>query len=210
MSDSVTGSPDIKAIIFDVGNVLVHWDPRLAYGPLFQGRDEELDFFLNEVCTLQWHGNHDRGVSFPENIRMLQKLFPDHAPMIGVFEREWDNMFGDIIQGTVDLLHRLRKKKYPLFALTNFPADKFADFRQRYKFMDLFQDIIVSGEEKITKPDSRIYQILLHRTGIPAEHMLFIDDRTENLVAAQGHGLQTYLFTNADHLKSYLTDRNIL
>lgn len=200
----------IKAITFDIGNVLVHWDPRLAYAPLFDGRNEELDYFLNEVCSLEWHTQHDLGVPFPENIHLLQKRFPDHAPMIGIYEREWDNMFGDIIQGTVDLLYALRDLNYPLFALTNFSADKFSDFRQKHEFMTLFQTIVVSGEEKIIKPDARIYQILLDRVGIAAEQILFIDDRRENLVTAQEIGLQTHLFTDADNLKSYLTDRGIL
>ncbi len=202
--------PQIKAITFDIGNVLVQWDPRLAYGPLFSGRNEELDYFLNEVCTLEWHTRHDKGVPFPENIRFLQEQFPDHAEMIGIYENEWENMFGYIIQGCVALLYQLNELNYPLFALTNFAADKFADFRQKHDFMALFQDVIVSGEEKITKPDSRIYKILLERTGIAAKQTLFIDDRMENLIAAQELGLQTHLFTNADNLKSYLIDQRIL
>jgi len=210
MENSVKHFPAVKAFAFDVGNVLVQWNPRLAYAPLFQGRHEDLDFFLNEVCTLTWHTRHDQGISFPENMRLLQKQFPEHSSMIGLYEREWDNMFGEIMDTTVDLLYRLRAQKYPLFALTNFPADKFSDFRRKHDFMGLFQDIIVSGEEKITKPDPRIYQILLDRTGFPAEQTLFIDDRMENLTAAQAFGLQTHLFTDADNLKSDLLNRGIL
>lgn len=203
-------SPLIKAIIFDIGNVLIHWNPRFAYAPLFKGRDEELDYFLNEVCSLEWHTQHDLGVPFPENMCLLQKQFPDYADMIGLYENIWDDMFGSIIQGSVDLLYQLQDMNYPLFALTNFAADKFATFKANYKFMALFQDIVVSGEEQIVKPDPRIYQILLDRTGIPAEQTLFIDDRMENLIAAQEIGLQTHLFTDAENLKSYLIDRGTL
>ncbi len=202
--------PKIKAITFDIGNVLVHWDPRLAYAPLFKGRDKELDYFLNEVCSLKWHTRHDRGVPFAENIHLLQKQFPDHADMIGIYEDIWDDMFGGIIQGTVDLLYTLQGMNYPLFALTNFAADQFADFKASHEFMALFKDVIVSGEEKIVKPDPRIYHILLDRSGIAAEETLFIDDRMENLIAAQKIGFHTHLFTNAENLKSCLVDRGIL
>lgn len=210
MTDNGAESPLIKAITFDIGNVLIHWDPRRAYAPLFQDRNDDLEYFLTEVCSLEWHTRHDLGLSFPENIRQLQEQFPDYAPMIGIYEREWDNMFGDIIQGTVDLLPRLTDLNYPLFALTNFAADKFADFRQNNDFMALFQDCIVSGEERITKPDARIYQILLNRSRVPAAQMLFIDDRRENIRAADQAGMQTHLFTDSDRLTSHLRDRGIL
>ncbi len=200
----------IKAIIFDVGNVLVHWDPRRAYEPLFEGRNDDLDYFLNEVCTLEWHTKHDQGVPFSDNIGALQEKFPHYQDMIAVFEQEWDNMMGDIIHGTVGLLHQLHDLRYPLFALTNFPACKFAEFRQQHKFMSLFQDIVISGEEKITKPDPRIYQILLKRTGIAADRMLFIDDRMENLEAAQDCGLQIQHFTTAEQLEKDMRHRGIL
>ncbi|MBL4801694.1 MAG: HAD family phosphatase [Emcibacter sp.] len=206
----MTQSPTIKAITFDVGNVLVRWDPRLAYEPLFHGRDEELNYFLNNICTLAWHTNHDQGISFADNILSLQKKFPEHTTMIGLFEDQWDNMFGGIIEDSVELLYLLKEHNYTLFALTNFPADKFSDFREQNHFMNLFHDIIVSGEEKITKPDPRIYQILLQRTDIAAHETLFIDDRMENLVAAQKFGLQTHLFTTAKKLKSELQLRGIL
>ncbi len=210
MKKKATHSPEIKAIIFDVGNVLVHWDPRLAYAPLFKDRNEELDYFLSEICNLEWHTQHDLGIPFPDNIRLLQKQHPHYAEMIGVYESEWDNMFGDIIQGSVELLHQLGAMKYPLFALTNFAADRFADFRDSHEFMALFQDVIISGTEKITKPDPRIYQILLDRVDIPAQHMFFIDDRMENLIAAQKFGIHTHLFTDAENLKSDMIDRGIL
>ena len=200
----------VKAVTFDVGNVLVHWDPRLAYAPYFQGRAEELDYFLNEVCTLSWHSRHDQGIPFAENIRALQNQFPSHAAMIGLYETEWDNMFGGIIEGTVEILHQLQEQQYSLFALTNYAADKFSDFRKKHDFMALFDDIIISGVEKIIKPDPRIYQILLDRSDIAAEQILFIDDRKENLIAAQAFGIQTHLFTNAEALREDLRNRGML
>ncbi|VAV88155.1 hypothetical protein MNBD_ALPHA02-1676 [hydrothermal vent metagenome] len=199
----------IKAITFDVGNVLVRWDPRNAYAPLFQNKSD-LDHFLNNVCSLDWHTNHDRGMSFEDNIRARQKEFPEHAPMIGLYETIWDDMFSGIIEETVDLLHQLHAQNIPLFALTNFPAGKYVDFQEKYDFTALFQDAIVSGVEKITKPDPRLYQILLDRTGIPPEHILFIDDRLENLKTAQDLGFQTHHFVGADNLKEFLQTNNIL
>ena len=210
MQENPENCSQIKAITFDIGNVLVHWDPRRAYAPFFQGRNEELEYFLTKVCSLEWHTRHDLGVPFQENIRLLQDKFPDYATLIGIYEQEWDNMFDGPIQGTVDLLHRLSDLNYPLYALTNFAADKFEDFRQKHDFMALFQDCIISGEEKITKPDSRIYHILLERTSIPKEQMLFIDDRMENIRAAAKAGMQTHHFTDADSLAAHLTHRGIL
>jgi len=200
----------IKAITFDVGNVLVRWDPRLAYEPLFKGREDDLHYFLNEICTLDWHTKHDQGVSFAENSRLLQKQFPEYAALISQYDSLWDNMFGGVIEGSIALLYQLHDLNYALFALTNFAADKFSDFKQAHGFMDLFQDIIVSGEEKITKPDPRIYQILLERTALPAAQTLFIDDRMENIIAAQKCGLQTLVFTNAEQLKTDLKDRGLI
>lgn len=202
--------PQINAVIFDIGNVLVRWDPRLAYAPLFGGREDELDYFLNEVCSLDWHTRHDQGMAFSDNIRIRQQEFPEYADMIARFESEWDNMFDGVIEGTVDLLHQLRDRNYPLFGLTNFAAGKYTDFCRKYHFMSLFQDVIVSGVEKVTKPDPRIYRILLDRTAVTAEQTLFIDDRQENLLAAEKFGLQTHLFTDAAKLKSDLTRRGML
>ncbi|PCJ43245.1 MAG: HAD family hydrolase [Alphaproteobacteria bacterium] len=199
----------IKAVTFDVGNVLVRWDPRNAYAPLFQNKSD-LDHFLNNICSLEWHTNHDRGMSFADNIRVRQKKFPEHAPMIGLYESIWDDMFGGIIEETVTLLHQLHAQNIPLFALTNFPAGKYDDFQEKYDFTALFQDAIVSGVEKITKPDPRLYQILLDRAGIPPEHILFIDDRLENLKPAEELGLQTHHFVGADNLKEFLQKNNIL
>lgn len=203
-------SAPVVAIVFDVGNVLIHWNPRRAYAPLFKDREAELDYFLKEVCTLEWHTEHDRGISFYDNARALQQKFPDYAPMIARYEREWDNMFGGIIEGIVPLIRDLHDLSYPLFALTNFAADKFADFKRQNDFMALFQDIIVSGEEKIAKPDPRLYHILLKRAKIPANQMLFIDDRQENLDVAQGLGLQTHLFKDSATLRADLIAREIL
>ncbi len=203
-------SPPIKAIAFDVGNVIVPWDPRRAYAPLFHDRPDELDHFLNNICTLEWHTRHDRGVPFADNIHDLQQQYPAYAEMIAAFETEWDNMFGEIIEGTVALLRRLHSRGYPLYALTNFAADKFARFREQHDFMSLFRDAIVSGAEKVTKPDPKIYQILLKRTGLPAENILFIDDRQENLDAAERLGLRTILFRDADQLASELSRRGII
>jgi len=205
-----TPSPQINAVIFDIGNVLVRWDPRLAYAPLFQGREEDLDYFLNEVCSLDWHTRHDQGMSFRDNIRNRQQEFPEYADMIARFETEWDNMFDGVIEGTVDLLYQLRDRHYPLFGLTNFAAGKYTDFCRKYSFMSLFEDVIVSGVEKVTKPDPRIYRILLDRTAIAAERTLFIDDRQENLRAAEKFGLQTHLFIDAETLAQDMADRGIL
>lgn len=201
----------IKAITFDLGNVLIPWDIRRAYTPLFRDRDDlNLDFFLNNVCTLKWHTLHDQGMAFAENIKRRQQLYPEYSNMIAIFEDQWDNMFGDVNKDIIALLHHLHAEDYPLYVLSNIATDKFIRFEKKHSFMALFQDAIVSGEEKITKPDPRLYHILLQRTGVAAENMLFIDDRDENLIPAQDMGIQCRLFTTAEQLRSDLTDLGIL
>ncbi|PHZ86187.1 HAD family hydrolase [Paremcibacter congregatus] len=200
----------ITALVFDIGNVVVKWDPRFAYKPLFDGREEELDYFLTHVCTLAWHTRHDQGVPFNDNITRLQQQFPDHHEMIGLFETLWDQMFDGLIEETIALLYQLDAQQHPLYALTNFPAEKFTRFQQKHAFTALFKDSIVSGTEKITKPDPRLYEILLKRVGVAAQNILFIDDRMENLQAAEIFGIQTHLFTTPARLEEDLISRDLL
>lgn len=202
--------PPVKAIIFDIGNVLVRWNPHNAFAPLFKNRAGELDYFLNEICSPAWHDRHDQGITFAENITALQKKFPEHHDMIAAYDTLWDDMFDGVIKGSVEILRQLHALSYPLCALSNFPAEKYPAFRQKHDFMALFQDVVISGEEKVTKPDLRIYQILLDRCPARPQHCLFIDDRMENITAARNVGLQTHLFTGADNLTLYLLDREIL
>jgi len=202
--------PPITAIVFDLGNVLVDWHPRHAYAPLFQDRPEELEYFLSHVCTLEWHSRHDAGISFARNIRERQQQFPQYKAEIAAYDSLWDQMFAGEIEESVQILQQLKQADYPLYALSNFPAEKFAAFRKEYSFMEVFEDCIISGQEEVIKPDPRIYEILLKRSGKKPHEMLFIDDRLENVEAAVAMGLHGLHFTDATQLARDLKIFNLL
>ena len=197
-------------IVFDLGNVLVRWHPRNAYAPLFRNDARDLDNFLNTICTMDWHNRLDAGLSFGEGIAELSERFPDHADMIAAYDSHWEKMFNGEIRENVELLDKLHADGVPLFALTNFPREKYDDFRRSYGFMNSFRDVVVSGQEGVIKPDPAIYRILLARTGFPAEDTLFIDDREDNILAAARLGFRTHHFRTPAQLAEALRSQGVL
>ncbi|WP_321393221.1 HAD family phosphatase [Emcibacter sp.] len=182
-------------IVFDLGNVLVRWHPRNAYAPLFNNDDRDLDHFLENICNMDWHNRLDAGESFADAIDALSARHPEHADMIRAYDSHWDHMFAGAIEENVDILNRLHRAGHPLFALTNFPTEKYDSFCNSFDFMSLFRDVIVSGQEGVIKPKPEIYHILKDRTGFAAEDTLFIDDRADNIAAAEKIGFRTHHFT---------------
>ncbi|MFC7049713.1 HAD family hydrolase [Emcibacter nanhaiensis] len=197
-------------VVFDLGNVLVRWHPRNAFAPLFRNDPRDLDHFLDNICNMDWHNRLDAGLSFREGITELSARFPDHADMIAAYDSRWKEMFNGEIRENVDLVRKLHTDGVPLFALTNFPKEKYDDFRRAYGFMDSFRDVVVSGHEGVIKPDMQIYRILLERTGFPAEQTLFIDDRKENILAADALGFQTHHFQSPKRLTEELLNQGLL
>ena len=196
---------DIHCFVFDLGNVLVRWNPRHACAPLFEGDRRDLDHFLNHVCNMDWHNRLDAGEPFEQAIRDLQKHHPDYADMIAAYDSHWDDMFAGSIEETVEILKELHRKQYALYALSNFPAEKFPAFREKYGFLSLFREVIISGAEGIIKPDPTLYQRLLERTGQAPGNTLFIDDRKDNVETAQALGFHAHLFQGAAGLRDRLT-----
>lgn len=203
-------SEGIAAVIFDVGQVLYHWEPRLLYERLIHD-DRALDAFLRDVVSMEWHFQHDMGRPFAETSAELIARHPEHETLI----RVWGERFIDSVQpavaGMPELVAELHERGTPLFALTNFSAEFWTPFHAREAgFFACFRDILVSGAERLVKPDPAIYRLALARFGIRAEETLFIDDRQENVSAAQALGIRSHLFRDAATLRLDLAGRGLL
>ena len=183
----------IRNIVFDFGGVLVDWNPEYLFRGVFRNRTE-MDHFLENVCTSDWNEQQDAGRPLSEAIRVLQAKHPEYHEEIRLYYEKWTTMLGGPIEESVALLEPL-KAGYRLFGLTNWSAETFPIARDMYPFFELFDGIVISGEEKLKKPDERIYRVLLERYGLDAAECLFIDDRSVNVQAASDLGFQ------AIHLK---------
>ncbi|WP_308911662.1 HAD family hydrolase [Pseudokordiimonas caeni] len=199
----------ITAVVFDIGNVLVRWDPRLLYSKLIPDA-AELDRFLTDIVTLEWHTHHDKGRPFAEGVRILSEQHPDHADLIRAFDERWDETIGPVIEGTVALMERLKAKGVPLYGLTNFSAEKWVAFARDYAFVKLFDGVVVSGEERLVKPDPAIFERLASRYGLTPAETLFIDDRDENVRAAEALGFRGHVFTGPEGLEATLAETGLI
>ncbi|MFC3579810.1 HAD family hydrolase [Sphingomonas hylomeconis] len=198
------------AVVFDVGNVLYAWNPRVLYERLIED-DRALDAFLRDVTTLDWHFQHDAGRPFAETSAELSAQHPQHADLIA----RWGSHFGDSITGMMPgmdaVVADLDAGGVPLYAITNFSGEFWAPFRAREAAVfDRFRGIVVSGDEKLTKPDAAIYHLALERFGLVADDAVFIDDRADNVAGAESVGMHALLFTDAETLRRDLADLGIL
>lgn len=192
-------APQIRAIVFDLGGVLIGWDPRLLYRKLFAD-EASVDRFLHEVDFYGWNVEQDRGRSFDEGIAELSARFPHYAEFIRAYDERYPEALSGAIEPTVQVLSKLRQAGYPLYALSNWPAEKFEYARAQFDFLNWFETIVVSAHVKLVKPDPRIFELLLKRIGRQAPECLFIDDAEANVRAAQALGFQTIRFEAAPQL----------
>ena len=199
----------IDTIVFDIGNVLVGWDPRHLYRKVFAS-EAEMERFLAEICTNEWHLAHDRGVSFEENGAKLKALHPSHSEHIDFWHTRYAEMIPGRIPGTADLLHALADKGFTIHGLSNMPVPVFDYLRVAYPELQRFQTTVVSGAEGVLKPDPRIYEILVARAGLVPESAYFIDDSKANIAAAAALGFQTHHFTDAATLGQDLAARGLI
>jgi 2-haloacid dehalogenase len=190
-------------IVFDLGNVMLRWDPRFLYTQYFD-RQEEMESFLAHVCNGAWNLEQDRGRSFADAVVELTAKHPEHAEAIAAFDTRWHETLPHAIDGTVEIFEELAARNAPLYAITNWNGDKFRETKLRFPFLGKFRDIVVSGDEKLLKPDASIYNVLLARNGLAAADCLFIDDSAANVSGAEAVGMMAHLFTSPENLRKTL------
>lgn len=191
---------EIKNIIFDFGGVLMDWNPRYFYRTIFSD-ENEMEFFLENICNHEWNLKQDAGRSFSDATKELVNKFPEYENEIRNYYSNWTEMIGGAIEENVVLIADL-KPKYRLFGLTNWSAEAFPIVFNQYPFFKEFEGIVVSGTEKIVKPDAEIYKLLLNRYDLNANESLFIDDNEANIIAADKLGFQTIHLTEKVNLKN--------
>ncbi|MGZ2369966.1 HAD family hydrolase [Ancylomarina sp. YFZ004] len=179
----------IKNIVFDFGGVLVDWNPIYLFKDEFSD-PSEMNYFLTHVCNNTWNVEQDRGRSFAEGIKLLQEKHPKYSSYIQTFFDKWGVMMGSDIPENVVALYKV-KKLYRVFGLTNWSAETLPLAYKRFPFFKEFEGVVVSGEEKLVKPDQKLFQILLDRYELIPEESLFIDDNLDNIKAANRMGFET-------------------
>ena len=199
---------EIQTIVFDLGGVLIDWNPRYLYRKLLKTATE-IEFFLNNICTAEWNAQQDAGRTFRDGVTLLQKQHPHYIDLIAAYETRWEEMLGGADEATVEILRAAKKTGMPVFALTNWSAETFPVARKHYEFLSWFDGIVVSGEERIRKPDRAIFNILLERYKIEARRTVYIDDVKENILAAAQVGLHAIHFQNAVQLRAALHELGI-
>ena len=195
----------IDTIIFDLGGVLIDWNPKYVYRDVFNGDESKVDWFLTTICTMEWNEEHDAGRLIEDGNKLLIEKFPEHERLIRTYYERWHEMLGGPIQEGVEILNQLKKaNKHQLYALTNWSAETFPVAIERYDFLQHFNGIVVSGSEKTRKPFKPIYEIILNRYNLKPERAVFIDDNPLNVAGARALGIHAIQFKNSQQLTNEL------
>ncbi len=200
----------IRAIVFDYGMVLLEWDPRRIFQRAFPAGPQAVEAFLEEIKFMEWHKQQDNGRSFAEAIAEHSAQFPQYAHILPVYDTSWSESVVGPIEGTVKILQRLKRAGYPLYGLSNYPAEKFRLDRARFEFFDWFDDMVISGEVRLSKPDPAIFNLLLNKIGRSAQECIFIDDSTANVISARQLGFGAIQFRSPEQLEEDLQKFGIL
>ena len=199
-----------RIALFDLGRVVLDWEPARLYYRLLPDA-EERDRFLSEICTMAWHTRHDAGVSFADNARPLIAQYPHYEAEIRAWGGRWMEMFDGYIEGTPALMERLEARGVPLYALSNMPSETWPMMLEHFPLMKRFRHTVVSGDIGLVKPDPAIFRHTLQVMGNPApEEVFFIDDNEANIAAADALGFRTHLFRGAAGLETALTAEGLL
>ena len=201
--------PRITAVVFDLGGVLIDWDPRYLYRTLFDD-EAAMEEFLATVTTQDWNHAQDAGRPWAEAIEELAESHPEQRDLIEAYWQRWPETLGDAIEPTVALLDELRPTGIRLFALSNWSGETFPLARPRYPFLEWFDGIVISGDERLAKPDPRIFKVLLERYGVSPAEALFIDDHAPNVDAAAALGFTALRFVSAADLRADLERLGLL
>jgi 2-haloacid dehalogenase len=190
----------IHAVIFDLGGVLIDWNPRHLYRKLFDD-EAAMETFLAEVCTPSWNLEQDRGRPWAQAIADLSAQHPDKAELIAAYRARWHEMLNGPIAGTVAILEELDDAGTPLYALTNWSAETYPHAEQLYSFLGRFRAVVVSGRIGFVKPDAAIYHHAIARFGVAPERTVFIDDSAKNVAGAEAVGLRAVHFSGPEALR---------
>lgn len=193
-------------VVFDVGNVLIEWDPLHLYRRLIPDEAERTRF-LTEICTTEWNIEQDRGRTWAEAVAERVALFPQHEALIRAYDERWHDMVPGEIPGSVAILEELHRAGVPLYAITNFSAEKFELALARFPFLNLFRGIVVSAHERLIKPDAAIYALCASRYAIEPAESVFIDDSAKNVDGARAAGFDAIHFTAPEALRAELIER---
>ena len=203
-------NPDRSIAVFDLGGVLLDWNPRHLYRKLFAGDEAAMEHFLATVCTHEWNRCQDAGRSFAEGERLLKAEHPDKVELIDAYGARFDEMIAGPIAGMVEILAELRDRGTPLYGLTNWSAETYQPTRKRFAFLSWFRGILVSGEVGVIKPDPRIFELLIERFAINPGNAVYIDDVEANVAAAQPFGIHAIQFATPARLRRELTRLGLL
>lgn len=198
-----------SGVVFDLGGVLIDWNPRHLYRKMLPD-EAAVERFLAEVCSPAWNLEQDRGRSWEEAIARLTREHPDKAELIAAYRGRWLEMLGGPIDGTVAILAELRAREVPLFALTNWSAETYPLALELYDFLGWFEAVVVSGRERLVKPDPAIFRLLCERHELSPEALVFIDDNPKNAAAAAALGMEGIHFTSPEVLRTDLTRLGLL
>jgi 2-haloacid dehalogenase len=199
-----------RVAVFDLGGVLVDWNPRYLYRKLFGDDEAAMEHFLTTVCTQAWNECQDAGRSLAEAAAELVARHPDKVELIEAWGGRFDEMMAGPIEGTIEILAELRRRDVPLYALSNWSAETFPHAERRFDFLRWFRGIILSGREKVIKPDRRIFEILLARYGLLPQDLVYIDDNAKNAAASTALGMHGVHFTDPSSLRRELATVGLL
>jgi 2-haloacid dehalogenase len=202
--------PHRSVAVFDLGGVLIDWNPRYLYRKLFRGDAAAMEHFLATVCTPSWNAQQDAGRSFAEACATLKLEQPAHAELIDAWIQRHEEMVTGPITGAVDILGELHARGVPLYALSNWSAETFPTSLKRFEFLRWFKGVLLSGEVRLIKPDPRIFQLFFQSHGIDPAHAVYIDDLPANVEAAGALGMHGVLFTDPAALRSELVKLGLL
>ncbi|GAA0537160.1 2-haloacid dehalogenase [Rhizomicrobium palustre] len=194
----------INGVVFDLGGVVIDWNPMYLYRKVFEGDEIKAANFLETICTNAWNGRQDAGRNLLVATNELVSLHPEWAREIRAYYGRWIEMIGEAIPGTYELMTELKAAGYRLFALSNWHCETFAKVRYSLPAFQMFEHIVLSGEHGLIKPDVRLYNVALNCYGMPAGELVFVDDRQENVEGAEKAGMRGLCFTTANKLRSDL------
>jgi 2-haloacid dehalogenase len=209
-SSLMSGRTARSIVVFDLGGVLIDWDPRHLYRKLFAGDDAAMEYFLATVCTHEWNRRQDAGRSFAEGAQLLKAEHPDKAELIDAYYSRFDEMMAGPIAGSVEILADLRDRGTPLYGLTNWSAETYPAALKRFAFLRWFRGILVSGDIQLVKPDPRIFALLIERFAVEPQRTVYIDDVEANVAAARPFGIHPIHFTTPARLREELVGLELL